>query len=132
MSNNKMSFVSSVLATVGKTDKEVLKETITDRVEDFSLECESQISIIKTSTIPGLNTELKRAKRELTKSTKIVETTKLDLINNTSFAKYVSSLYTAELLEAQEKANIGSIKEAIELAKAEQTKYEAILTTFNQ
>lgn len=137
MGNNKnqtksSDFLSRVLETVNKSESEVQKEVLTDRIEDFKVECETQIARIKTSSIPGYQNDLKRAKRDLEKSQLALESAKLDIISNTSFATYCGCLNLAEQNIDDDKSKISKIESNLEYAEKQLSKYKEILKNFNK
>jgi len=125
-------FLSKVLSNINKSDDQIQQEVITDRIEDFKVDCKSQIALIETSTIPGLTNDLTRATRNLKKEKADLESTKLDVVNNKSFEQYVLALYNADMSVDNAASTVSSIKEAIANANAQCVKFKEILDTFNQ
>ena len=81
-------FVAANLKKLNKTEKEVQQEKIERFVEDAIIEAETQIAIIKTSTLPRLENELKRLEINLKREKDNFEDVRFSVAN--SFAEYVS------------------------------------------
>ena len=51
----KLDFAGQVLKVLNRDESEVLAEQVTDYVADYIIQCESQISNLKTGIVPSLN-----------------------------------------------------------------------------
>lgn len=118
-------FVAANLKKLNKTEKEVQQEKIERFVEDAIIEAETQIAIIKTSTLPRLENELKRLEINWKREKDNFEEARFSVAN--SFAEYVSK--RERVLDEIDAVNtlISYKKEDIENAKAELATLESIL-----
>lgn len=118
-------FVAANLKKLNKTEKEVQQEKIERFVEDATIEAETQIAIIKTSTLPRLENELKRLEINWKREKDNFEDVRFSVAN--SFAEYVSK--RERVLDEIDGINalISHKKEDIENAKAELATLELIL-----
>ena len=83
MSTKKQSkFVAAVVKGLEKTEKDVAIEKAERFVEDATIDCETEISIIKTSKLPKLEGELKRAKINLQRAEDTFETVRFSIASN--------------------------------------------------
>ena len=118
-------FVAANLKKLNKTEKEVQQEKIERFVEDAIIEAETQIAIIKTSTLPILENELKRLEINLKREKDNFEEARFSVAN--SFTEYVSK--RERVLDEIDGINalISHKKEDSENAKAELATLESIL-----
>ena len=68
MATKTLKFVTTVLKSMNKTEKDVQTEKVTAFVEDSTIECQQQISTLETSVLPGLRLKLKREQNNLDKT----------------------------------------------------------------
>ena len=89
------SFADKILSSLNKTEGEKQSEAVLDKVEDFKTEFDTHIALLTTSAIPSKETEIKRAKRELTKVKKDYEATLLNVLDK-SFDRYIADINLAK------------------------------------
>lgn len=92
----KKSFFDQVWAVNTKTDKQLLKEEVKDRIEDFIVECKSQIAHIETGLLPAQKLEIARANRAIVKAKRKLTDVKLSVVNTNTFAEYASKINDSE------------------------------------
>ena len=122
MATKTLKFVTTVLKSMNKTEKDVQTEKVTAFVEDSTIECQQQISTLETSVLPGLRLKLKREQNNLDKANKNYETVKYSVAH--SFSAYVSNREDA--LD-----RIDSVKNTIKQIETEIANEEAQLAMFS-
>lgn len=128
MSNSKKTLVDRIMKEINKSDKEIMKETIKDRVEDFIIECKEQISAIETGHIPRTAAQLTRAERALKKAEANLENYKLlGVADSTSFREYISGLNGFKSQKEVAITHVSSFKAEIESYKTSKKRFEEIL-----
>lgn len=123
----KVTFLDKVLKEVNKSEKDIQKEVLSDRIEDFQVECATQISFIETSQIPGLKNELSRAKRAVANAKKDLKIVELDVASTASFGEYVERLNNAETELSKCESDVCGIESKIGSAQSSLKGFEAIL-----
>lgn len=85
-------FLGQVLKRINKDEKTVQKEVLSDRIEDFRIDAEAQISLLKNSEIPKAEASLKREKRELAKAKKALKDAYFSIDFYNSYESYVNNI----------------------------------------
>jgi hypothetical protein len=128
---SKAGYLSKVLANLNKDEKTKQKELLADRLEDFKIEAEAQISLIDNSELPKAKQELKKAKRDLTKANKSLEASYYSLNDRSIYASFVEDINTAkEYVERCERA-VSSIESELEGLEAQKAGHQEILDKLN-
>jgi len=87
-------FKQKVLKGLNKTEKERQEEAVQTFIDDSIIECETQIALLETSSLPKAQNELKRANNSLEKAKKLYEEQKFSTASN--FEEYVEAREIAE------------------------------------
>lgn len=127
--SEKTSFIEKALADLNKSDADLQREKLEMFVENSVIECETQIGLIKTSKIPTLQVELKRAENELKQANAAYDKVKYTMTS--SFESYVSARNeaTKKINKAEDK--VASIKTDIQAAETLLESFVEILSDLN-
>ena len=119
----KATFKSKVLKRMNKDEKTIQNEELSDKIEDFVLDCQTQISMLETSAIPGKENELTRAKRVVDRAEKDLANADYNM-DEDSYADYVGTknslgrdLSTANSVVEGLEADIEGLKRDLEVHK---------------
>jgi len=129
MSTKTSKFVNLVVKGLNKTEKDVAIEKAQRFVEDAIIDCETEISLIKTSKLPKLEGELKRAKAKLVRAEENFETARFSVAINLD--AYIQVRENALDSIDSCKQEIKSIEDAIAEENAQLKSYEEILADLN-
>ena len=124
----KKSYQDEVLGRLNKDKETVQAEIVKDTVEDFTIECEAQISLIKASDIPSLTSKVTRAKRTVTKAKKALTESKYD-ISSGNFASFVGNINHAQAVVTSAENEVKRLSEQLAGKKAELKRMEELLAT---
>lgn len=119
--------LEQTLAGINKTEVEVITEKVRNLIEDSIIECESQISHLKTSTVPSLENKLKRANKELEKANKNLETIKFNFANVTSFENYIGLRESAQDKVDYQTDLVSDIQIELKKTNTQISKFEEVL-----
>jgi len=129
MATKTSKFVQAVVKGLNKTEKDVAIEKAQRFVEDAIIDCETEISLIKTSKLPKLEGELKRAKIKLTRAEENFETVRFSVASNLD--AYIETRENALDSIDSCKLEIKTIGDAIADENTQLASYEAILADLN-
>jgi hypothetical protein len=118
-------FVTTVLANLNKTEKELQKESVESFVEDATIECNTQISHLETAVLPKAKLDLTRAENKLTKAKKAYDVVRFSTATN--FEQYVQNREKAEDEIESAQNSVNSVKEEITEAERQLAKYQEVL-----
>jgi len=119
-------FKKEVLARLNKDEKTRQSESITDKIEDFTLEAEAQISLIANAELPKAEAELKRAKRELKKGEKNLSEGYFNLEDG-SYSSYISGVNNAKEAIESAKQSVANVERTIEGLNAQKDAHTEVL-----
>ena len=119
-------FKDQVLSRLNKSEEQVQEEQITDKIADFIIDAESQISIIETSEIPKQEQSLVKAKRELEKASKSLEDAYYNLKVD-RYEYYVENINRLSERVRDHKADILNIQSKISNLNAQVKAHKEIL-----
>ncbi|MCP4521002.1 MAG: hypothetical protein GY827_04800 [Cytophagales bacterium] len=125
MSSKKTTFAEDVLSELNKTDDQVQVEKVTDIVEDYILETESQISIYERE-IPFAEKTVTRFKRQLEKDKTALEQTYLNLQDG-NYSLFLQSIIAAEEKVSETELDIANAESDIATINANIDKYKKLL-----
>lgn len=123
-------FLASALENVNKTEADLLREKITNFLEEAAIETEVQISERNTGAIPRKLLELKTANHSLKKAEANLEKVKVMVPADHKLETYLSELYKAENAVRHANVTITGIEEQIEILNKEVIKLQEILGRF--
>jgi hypothetical protein len=81
MASKTKSFAQRVLANLNKDEATLQQEQVDEKVADFIIDCNTQITLINTGSIPKLNALLAKAKKELTKAKAASKNAAMSILN---------------------------------------------------
>ena len=125
MSKTAENFATLVLGHLNKDEETVQQESVLDTIEDYKIQCQTQIGFLETGEIPKLKLQLSQEQRGLKKAEKELEESYLKLGKN--FQTYIKNITKAEdaLVDIQE--NVALIEADIEDKQAQIAKYKDLL-----
>tara|TARA_R110000765_G_scaffold298337_3_gene393411 strand:- start:632 stop:1030 length:399 start_codon:yes stop_codon:yes gene_type:complete len=124
------SFANKILSSLNKTEGERQSEAVLDKVEDFKTEFDTHIALLTTSAIPSKETEIKRAKRNLTKVKKAYDATLLNVIGK-SFDSYITDINVSKRDVSNADSVISSLKSELDDLKADKEDLAVLAAMFN-
>tara|TARA_R110000796_G_scaffold126793_5_gene241786 strand:+ start:1317 stop:1724 length:408 start_codon:yes stop_codon:yes gene_type:complete len=122
----KLDFAGQVLKVLNRDESEVLAEQVTDYVADYIIQCESQISNLKTGIVPSLNLKLTQAERDLVKRQQSLDNSFLNLREG-NFEKYINEIANAEAGVTNVETIIAGIKANVSDSNAQIEKFKVLL-----
>jgi hypothetical protein len=125
---NKKSILDRALAQLNKTDAQIQKEVLTDRLEDFRQSCTEDISYFKVSTIPRALTRISKAERALANAIKNKEAGYLSFVRIASFSDYTAQLFDLSRAVEEAKETLIAFENQLSDDKAQLAAAEDLLT----
>lgn len=126
--STKSTLLQRVIVECNKTDKEIQKEELGDRIDTFKLDCDENIQLYKAQ-LPTLNNNITKAKRELAKAKSNLEKGKLtSVISRSSFEGYCSELGSLKELILNADSNVKYREEQKRNVEAQISELEEIAT----
>lgn len=123
-------FITSGLADLDKSIKDIRKEKIVEFLETAAIDCEGQIADREVILIPKKERELKTAEQALVKAEKNLTATQVKVPFDGSLQTYLDTLYQAESGVSHAEKTVEAIKYQIETLKKEVVKLKEILARF--
>ena len=125
----KQSILERALVSIDKTEKEVVKEILTDRLEDFIQLCTEDISNQTVSVIPTIETQITRANREVDKAKKARTVADLAFVEIPEYGRYVEHINTMDRRVISAETVLSTLNSQLEDAKTVLAKMNATLET---
>ena len=122
-----LKFADRVLAELNKDEAAVQKDNVNDIVEDYKIQCQTQIGFIKTGTIPKLVLTENQEKRKLATAKKELASSYTNLAKG-DFENYIALITKAEKSVEDAENVLSGIKSEIASAKTQVEKFESLLT----
>lgn len=119
-------FVDANLAELNKTDQDKQIEMLQDFVETATIDCEVQLSLLKTGELPKAQQALKKANNELTKAQKAFAKAKTTPASN--FDTYVANREAAADVVEEAQEEVANAEQSIVSIEKQIALYEEILT----
>jgi len=123
-------FITSGLADLDKSVKDIRKEKIVEFLETAAIDCEGQIADREVILIPKKERELKTAEQALVKAQKNLAVVEVKVPFDNSLQTYLEDLYGAEYAVGNAEETAEVIKNQIETLKKEVVKFKEILARF--
>lgn len=123
--SNTTKFADLVLGQLNKDEETVQKESVLDTIEDYKIQCQTQIGFLETGEIPKLKLQLSQEQRALKNAQKEVEASYLNLGKN--FNTYIKNITKAEDALVDIEENVALIESDIEDKQAQIEKYKDLL-----
>lgn len=123
-------FITSGLADLDKTARDIRKEKIVEFLETAAIDCEGQIADREVISIPKKERELKTAEQSLVKAEKNLAAVEVKVPEDGNLQTYLNTLYNAEYAVTHAERTVEAIKEQIETLKKEVVKFKEILARF--
>ena len=123
-------FMAAALAEVEKTEKDVVREKVTNFLETATIECEMQIASRSTGEIPTKELQLRTANVNLAKAKKTLVTVSAQIPTDGKLETYLKALYSAENAVKVAETVVDSIHEEIKVLNKEVVKFEEVLARF--
>jgi hypothetical protein len=124
----KKSILDQALEQLNKTDAQLQRETLTDRLEDFRQSCTEDISNFKVAVIPRIQMDITKAEREVAKAKKEKEVSYLAFTKINSFACYTEHLFKMALDLDRMEEGLARYKSDLTTAQEQQAAAEELLT----
>lgn len=116
-------FVAANLAELNKSEQEKQLEVIQEFVDNATIDCQEQLSLLKTGELPRAQQQLKKAQNQLSQAEKAFEKSRFSM--SSSFDSYVANRESA----------LDRVEDATQaVAEAEQTikNVQARIATFEE
>lgn len=125
MATKKLTFVDRAMQDLNKSEKDLQKEKVEDFVAQAQIDAETQIGLLKTSELPGLQLKLKKANNSLDKAQKEYEKARFSLA--TDFKRYVENRQRAKDNVEEATEYVSTIEAEIKAKQYQLASFEEIL-----
>lgn len=124
-------FAGRILEGVSKDKQTKTAELIVEKIEDFAIECDAQIALIKSSVIPGLLAKVRKVKKSVGKAEKAVESRVDNVLGCVDFKQYAGEIAVAKVGVESVQDEVASLEDEIQVAKDSLETYEGLLKQLN-